>query len=208
MNKRQKVELKIDTESGLDVNVISIVDEPAVESTFIAFSKEEPIKQIFSSDEKMELLGVAMKPDTLIPREGNKDVWFSKDTVRKASINYFQKGYQTKINLQHSNTFITATVFQSVIIDSTGKTGFKAPEIFGDIPDGSWIVGLALDKNAPESKTVWNAIKNNVFKGFSIEGFFIEQIEKMNKVHEPTLSELYTELEAELDAIISRYNLK
>ncbi|WP_164108250.1 MULTISPECIES: XkdF-like putative serine protease domain-containing protein [Sphingobacterium] len=206
MDKKEVIELKINPDLGLDVNVISIVDDPAVESNFIAFSKlKEPVRQTFNF-EKMELLGVAMKPDVLIPREGGKEVFFSKETIRTASINYFKQGYQTKINLQHSNTFITATVFQSFITDS--KLGVKAPEAFGELPEGTWIVGLALDKTAPESAKVWELIKNNVFKGFSIEGYFIEQYEKMNKVTEDTLLNAYKELEIELDGIIEKYNIK
>jgi len=177
--ERKLYELKINPSIGMDVNVISIVDSPAVESSFLAFSKQEK-KESFAiaNEERFELLGVAMIPDKIIPRYDDAtkeeyDVFFSKDTIRTIAQNYFYSGYQHSINLQHSDTFVNAHVWQSYIVDSL--MGLNAPHGI-DAPDGTWIVGVQLDRNDANSQKLWKFIKNGTYTGFSIEGYFINQL--------------------------------
>ncbi len=176
---RKLYELKINPSIGMDVNVISIVDSPAVESSFLAFSKQEK-KESFAvaNEDRMELIGVAMIPDKIIPRYGDAtkeeyDVFFSKDTIRTIAQNYFYSGYQHSINLQHSDTFVNAHVWQSYIVDSV--LGLNAPQGI-NAPDGTWIVGVQLDKNETSSQKLWKFIKDGTFTGFSVEGYFINQL--------------------------------
>lgn len=176
---RKLYELKINPSIGMDVNVISIVDSPAVESSFLAFSKQEK-KETFAvaNEERFELLGVAMIPDKVIPRfdEATKeeyDVFFSKDTIRTIAQNYFYSGYQHSINLQHSDTFVNAHVWQSYIVDSV--MGLNAPHGI-DAVDGTWIVGVQLDKNETSAQKLWSLIKDGTYTGFSVEGYFINQL--------------------------------
>lgn len=176
---RKLYELKINPAIGMDVNVISIVDSPAVESSFLAFSKQEK-KESFAvaNEDRMELIGVAMIPDKIIPRfdevtKEEYDVFFSKDTIRTIAQNYFYSGYQHSINLQHSDTFVNAHVWQSYIVDSL--MGLNAPKGI-DGPDGTWIVGVQLDRNDAGSQKLWKFIKDGTFTGFSVEGYFINQL--------------------------------
>ncbi|QQT29825.1 hypothetical protein I6I99_21155 [Sphingobacterium multivorum] len=176
---RKVYELKINPSIGMDVNVISIVDEPAVESSFLAFSKQEK-KETFAvaNEDRMELIGVAMIPDKIIPRYDDAtkeeyDVFFSKDTIRTIAQNYFYSGYQHSINLQHSDTFVNAHVWQSYIVDSF--LGLKAPHGI-DAVDGTWIVGVQLDKSDTGAQKLWKFIKDGIFTGFSVEGYFINQL--------------------------------
>lgn len=205
-------ELKIDLEQGLDVNVISIVTEPATEEKFYFFGKQDVSKQMFEAiEEEYELHGIAMIPNKMIVRydeikKEEYDVFFSEKTVRNIAKNYFKQGYHTKINLQHSDIFIDAYVFMSNIIDR--KRGYNPPDAFIDAVDGSWIVGMQLDKNSPHSKTVFENIKKGVFTGFSIEGYFMEQLtQNFNTEYADYLNAL-DELEKELDAIITEKNIK
>lgn len=177
--ERKLYELKINPSIGMDVNVISIVDSPAVESSFLAFSTQEK-KETFAvvNEERFELLGVAMIPDKIIPRfddatKQEYDVFFSKDTIRTIAQNYFYSGYQHSINLQHSDTFVNAHVWQSFIVDSS--IGMNSPKGI-DAPDGTWIVGVQLDKSDTSSQKLWEFIKKGTFTGFSVEGYFINQL--------------------------------
>lgn len=208
MNKDKIFELKVDPSKGFEVEKISIVDFPAVESNFLKFSKTDS-KQSFSvSDEKMELLGVAMIPDKLIDRideNGNVyQVWFSKDTIREIAQHFFKSGYQHQINLQHTDTMVDAVVFQSYIVDY--DKGIYPPKGIGEVNDGTWIVGMKIENNG-NGNIVWNAVKNEVFNGFSIEGYFIDQLTK-NFDNKDNYSTYLNELNAELDAFISKYNIK
>jgi len=200
---RKLYELKINPSIGMDVNVISIVDSPAVESSFLAFSKQEK-KESFAvaNEDRMELLGIAMIPDKIIPRydEATKeeyDVFFSKDTIRTIAQNYFYSGYQHSINLQHSDTFVNAHVWQSFIVDSA--MGVNAPKGI-DAVDGTWIVGVQLDRNDAGSQKLWKFIKNGTFTGFSVESYFI------NEVTQNFNSEL--SLEEEIDKALKSLNIK
>jgi len=177
--ERKLYELKINPSIGMDVNVISIVDSPAVESSFLTFSKQEK-KETFAiaNEERFELLGVAMIPEKIIARYDDAtkeeyDVFFSKDTIRTIAQNYFYSGYQHSINLQHSDTFVNAHVWQSFIVDSS--IGMNSPKGI-DAPDGTWIVGVQLDKSDTSSQKLWEFIKKGTFTGFSVEGYFINQL--------------------------------
>lgn len=177
--ERKLYELKINPSQGSEVNVISIVDSPAVESSFLAFSKQEK-KETFAviNEDRMELLGVAMIPDKIIPRYDDAtkeeyDVFFSKSTIRTIAQNFFYSGFQHSINLQHSDTFVNAHVWQSYIVDSL--MGLNAPHGI-DAPDGTWIVGVQLDKSDNSAKKLWKFIKDGTFTGFSVEGYFINQL--------------------------------
>lgn len=220
MDKKKKetkdFELLIDPKKGFEVDTISIVDFPAVERNFLAFSNAKSTKQIFQSEgqDYMELLGVAMVPDTLIPRinEQTKEeynVWFSKKTVREIAQQFFYKGYQHSVNLQHTDVFVDAHVFQSYIVDV--EKGILAPKGISNVPDGSWIVGMKLSQS-PSSNRLWKAIKEEkVFQGFSIEGYFLDLLTKNFNVENFKSEDNYLnalrELEAELDSIIKANNL-
>ena len=176
---RKLYELKVNPDIGMDVNVISIVDSPAVESSFLAFSKQEK-KESFAvaNEDRMELIGVAMIPDKIIPRYDDAtkeeyDVFFSKDTIRTIAQNYFYSGYQHSINLQHSDTFVNAHVWQSYIVNNA--MGMSAPHGI-DAVDGSWIVGVQLDKSDKSAQKLWQFIKSGKFTGFSVEGYFINHL--------------------------------
>lgn len=160
-------ELKINPEDDSLVDAIALVNEPAIESTFFAFSKPSD-RYVFSSDEKMELIGAAMIPDQKIYRrdEDGKEyyVFFSKETIRQVAQTYFQKGFQSNVNLDHTTASADSFIFQSFIVDSA--KGISSPKGL-DLPDGSWVVGMKV-----MNKEVWKSIKEGKRAGFSVEGFF------------------------------------
>ncbi|WP_313511634.1 XkdF-like putative serine protease domain-containing protein [Sphingobacterium sp.] len=204
-------ELKIDPKKGFEVDTISIVTDPAVESSFLAFNNDDNNpKQIFQTetDDYMELLGVAMMADKKIIRINEKtkekyNVWFSKKTIREISQQFFYKGYQHSVNLQHSDTFVDAVVFQSYIVDF--DKGVYAPKGIPNVSDGSWIVGMKLSQS-PSSNRLWQAIKEKIFQGFSIEGYFLDLLTKNfsleNFSHECELTKILMEMDRELNEFI------
>lgn len=177
MKKKLPVyELKINLEEDAIVSAISLVEEPAIEIDFIAFSKQE-FHQFNVNDDKMELIGAAMIPNQLIYRRDKKgnefNVVFSKETIREIAQQYFNLGFQHQTNIEHSAIPAKSFIYQSYIVDET--KGIKAP-LGVDAPDGSWIVGMKVT-----DKKVWNLVKEGKIKGFSIEGIF-EMLDKDKKV--------------------------
>ena len=160
-------ELKIDIEDDAIVSAISLVEEPAIESEFMAFGKQE-YYQFNMNEDRMELIGAAMIPDQLIYRRDKKgnefNVVFSKETIRQIAQQYFMLGFQHKTNIEHSTIPAKSFVFQSYIVDES--KGIVAPKGI-NAPDGSWIVGMKVT-----DEKVWKLVKEGSVRGFSIEGIF------------------------------------
>ena len=95
------VELVLDEdieENGVDA--ISIVENPAIESDFVALKQEE-IKLAEVDKEKRILLGALLIPNKPIYRSGEEGeyyIFFSKDTIVKASQMYLKKRLSKQIN--------------------------------------------------------------------------------------------------------------
>lgn len=177
MRKNKKLyELKIDPENDAIVDFISLVDEPAIEIDFIAFSKQDNLTKELFNDEKMELMGVVLVPNMKINRVSEKlgeyDVFFSEKTIRDIAQLFFKNGFQNNMNLDHSILPAHSTIYQSFIVDR--KRGINPPNGL-KAPDGSWIVGVKV-----YNKDVWSSIKQGKRKGFSIEGVF-QYFESLSK---------------------------
>lgn len=147
------------------VNVISLVEFPAVERNFIQLSKEVKLSL---NEEKKELLGVALIPDFPIYRrdeQGEYYIVFSAESIRKIAINFYKKLNVNMADVEHSHNMENGiTYFQSLIVD---KENGICPAAFKDLPDGTWIIGCKIDNT-----DVWDAVKNGTVKGFSIDGYF------------------------------------
>jgi len=214
IKKLPLIQLEIDPENQSFVSAISIVESPAIESSFIAFSDElkqnKHQKFNLSSDEKMELIGAAMIPNVPIYRFDEKvgefAVQFSEKTIREIAQVFSKKGFNKNLNLEHSKVNANSYVFQSYITDL--DKGIAAPKGI-DVPNGTWIVGVKV-----EDAEVWKEIKSGKKTGFSIEGIFeFIDTEKMidfqfNKlIPSKDLISFSKELESELDSIIKILNL-
>lgn len=159
----------ISEEDNLIVDRISIVGNPAVESNFLKFNaNKRKLNFSVSSEDKMELLGVALIPDTPIYR--NIDgveyyVTFSKETIKDIVQIFFKNSFHTNMNVDHLDIDAKSFIYQSMIIDR--ELGIMPPKGIEDAPDGSWVVGAKVtDIN------LWNDIKSGKQNGFSVEGLF------------------------------------
>lgn len=178
------VELVIDSDSD-GIEAISLVDRPAIESNFIALSKEIEIKFSEVDTKRGILMGPALIPDKNIYRKYGKDefyVFFSKDTVRKASELYLMNGNQSNATLQHNKKIEGINLVESWIIedekmDKSVKYGFSEPI-------GTWMVSLKVD-NADIKKR----ILSGEVKGFSIEGYFTDKVEMSQDIDDDKLVE-------------------
>lgn len=153
------------------VNIISLVEFPAVERNFIQLSKEVKLSL---NEEKKELLGVALIPDMPIYRrdeQGEYYITFSAESIRKIAIDFYRKLNVNMADVEHNHNIQNGiTYFQSMIID---KEQGICPKAFKDLPNGTWIVGCKV-----ENDKVWEAVKSGEVKGFSIDGCFHAEEEK------------------------------
>lgn len=157
------------------INIISLVEFPAVERNFIQLSREVKLSL---NEEKQELLGVALIPNFPIYRRdknGEYYITFSAESIRKIAIDFYKKLNVNMADVEHTHNLENGiTYFQSLIIE---KEQGICPTAFKDLPDGTWIVGCKV-----ENDKVWEAVKSGEVKGFSIDGYFhAEEPEKQEE---------------------------
>jgi hypothetical protein len=182
------VELILDEEqeeSGIEA--ISIVESPAIESDFVALKTEE-IKLAEIDKEKRILLGALLIPNKPIYRKGSEGdyyIFFSKDTISKASQMYLRNGYQNNSTLEHEKDLKGLTLVESWIVvdelqDKSRKYGLN-------VPVGTWMGAVKVNNDE-----IWTEyVKTNKVKGFSIEGYFADKMESpKEKVKEDMSSEI------------------
>ena len=185
------IELVISDESEeLTIDAISLVTSPAIEQDFVFMGKEKNNLTLAKIDEeKRMLVSPALIPNKQIFRydantDSNYYVYFSKDTVRQASELYLKHNNHHKATYQHEDR-----VSGVLTVESWIKEGEQdKSKLFGfNLPDGTWFVKMKI-----ENDEMWSKIKDGELKGLSIEGFFVNKFEKMQK--QPTNEEILSAL--------------
>ena len=170
------IELFIDeTDEVSGIEAISIVENPAIESDFIALKNQE-FKLAEVDQEKRILMGAALIPSKPIYRQSGEQeyyIYFSKATVRKASELFFINGNQNNSTLEHELQLKGLTAVESWIVESEQD---KSRMYDLNVPMGTWMVSMKVNND-----DVWKKVKAGEVKGFSIEGYFADKLERPNK---------------------------
>ena len=193
------IELYIDEENEFSgIEAISVVENPAIEEDFIALKKHEV--QLAEVDaEKRILMGPALIPNKQIYRTNGEEeynIFFSEDTVKKASELFLSRGKQNNSTLEHQVDIQGLSVVESWIIEDTDMD--KSKKYGLSLPKGTWMVSVKVNND-----DIWNNyVKEGKVKGFSIEGFFADKLDGPNESVEEDFSS------DELDAIATLYDLE
>tara|TARA_R110002126_G_scaffold13321_3_gene57941 strand:- start:637 stop:1239 length:603 start_codon:yes stop_codon:yes gene_type:complete len=192
------IELILDEEEfDTGVDAISIVESPAIESDFVALKNQE-IKLAEVDKEKKILMGALLIPNKPIYRNGEEGeyyIYFSKDTIVKASQMFLQNGKQSNSTLEHSKALNGLTLVESWIVEDKAK---DKTAIYGlDVPVGTWMGSVKVNND-----DVWNEyVKTNKVKGFSIEGYFADKMESPKEsVEEQMAEQLLSKIKTILNA--------
>jgi hypothetical protein len=178
------IELILDEDEAIGVEAISVVENPAIESDFIALNNQE-IKLAEINKEKRLLMGALLIPQKPIYRKSGKEeyyIFFSKKTVERASQMYLQNGNQSQSTLEHDKQLKGLTLVESWIVEDKEK---DKTALYGlDVPVGTWMGSVKVDNDE-----VWNDyVKSGKVKGFSIEGYFADKLERPNEELKEDLS--------------------
>ena len=193
------IELYIDEENEFSgIEAISVVENPAIEEDFIALKKHEV--QLAEVDaEKRILMGPALIPNKQIYRTNGEEeynIFFSEDTVKKASELFLSRGKQNNSTLEHQVDLQGLSVVESWIIEDTDMD--KSKKYGLSLPKGTWMVSVKVNND-----DIWNNyVKEGKVKGFSIEGFFADKLDGPNESVEEDFSS------DELEAIATLYDLE
>ena len=182
------IELVIDeNEEFSGIEAISVVESPAIEEDFIALKDQEQIRLAEVSKEKRLLMGAALIPEKPIYRKSGDHefyIYFSKDTVAKASQMFLKAGNQGQATLEHTEkklsgmTIVESWLVEDEVHDKSRKYGL-------DMPLGTWMVAMKVDND-----DIWNNyVKEGKVKGFSIEGYFADKLNRPQDKQQDQLSE-------------------
>ena len=169
------IELVLDeNHEDTGIEAISIVENPAIEEDFIALKSDE-IKLAEISKEKKLLMGALLVPNKPIYRQTGEDeyyIYFSKNTIEKASQLYLKNGNQNNSTLEHQHQLSGLTLVESWIVEDDVKDKSRLYNM--NVPVGTWMGTVKVNNDE-----VWNEyIKTNKVKGFSIEGYFADKMER------------------------------
>ena len=148
-----------------DVYAVSLVDEPAIESNFIALSKQSEKRVFLEKDDKHIVMGAVLIPDMPIYRNQDGEEFylqFSSATIEKLAHDFLRMGRNFNFSYQHEEDVKGISVIESWIVNDPKMDKCS---IYGiDVPSGTWMMAAKVD-----NEEMWDKIKNGEAKGFSIE---------------------------------------
>jgi hypothetical protein len=187
------VELIIaDDAESLAIDAISLVSSPAIEENWVYMSNPKNNLTLSKIDEeKKTIISPALIPNKSIFRfnaDTNQEyyVYFSRETVKQASELYLKHNNHHKATLEHTDRLAGILTVESWV-----KAGDSdKSKLYGyDLPDGTWFVSMKVDN--PE---IWALVKDKKIAGLSIEGYFVDRVESLQKQTKFKNKELLTAL--------------
>ena len=181
------VELLIDEEQDeFGVEAISLVKFPAIEENFVYFNRDPKLTLAKIDEDKKLLVGPALIPEKMIPRwddaKGEEfEVYFSKETVQQAAELFMRQKRNSDYTVEHQAKVDGLSIFESWIV--ADKDRDKAAVYGFDVPEGTWMVSVRV-----HNSDVWSDVKDKKYRGFSIEGYFIDKLVKMEDVTIETIA--------------------
>jgi len=171
------------------IDAISIVEHPAIEENFVALNQQKEYKLAEADTDKRLLTGALLVPNkTIYRKDGNDEyyIYFTRETVRKASEMFLMNGYQNNSTFEHKLELSGLSLVESWIVEDEVKDKSQIYDM--DLPIGTWVGTMKLT-----NEEVWqDFVKTGKVKGFSIEGYFVEKSKK---------EELSKEIEAGLELL-------
>lgn len=185
------VELVIDEENeDITIDAISLVTEPAIMVDFLYFNKQHKSNVCLAKldEEQKMLVSPALIPNKQIFRFDQETgqeyyVYFSKDTVRKSAHAYLKHQNNANATIQHESKVSGVYTVESWIVEDTEND--KSRKYGFDVPEGTWMVAMKI-----ENEEVIEGIKSGILKGLSIEGFFVDKMQKMTSENMEQIGEM------------------
>lgn len=183
---------------------VSLVDDPAVMSDFVAFGRQEPQRFAVENEDKRLAFGVVARADFPIfrndPVNGDHYVIFPADTIREMAQKYLTEGRADRVDLMHDGDDVGGVHLVQWFLKDSAK-GIN-PEGFDDIADGSLFAEYHVEDDA-----IWQQIKDGTFKGFSMEVFYTLTPEGDTQAVEEAVADLDGMFERIIAALTPKSNM-
>lgn len=182
----------VDDTENTGMICISLVDDPAVESNWLAFKNENKLEFSVLNEEQHIIRGVICRADFPIYRRTELGyeyyIEYDKDTIKKMAQKYLKNGLQNQIDTMHNYQMEDGVEMVQWFIKDV-ENGIN-PKGFDDIEDGSLFAEFKV-----ENEDIWTEIKEGTFKGFSLAGMFGAEL-----VEDP-MEQKYKEIEQLIEKI-------
>ena len=188
------IELIIDeTDEYSGIDAISLVEYPAIEENWVALNENKREYKFKALDEdKKILIGALLVPNKMIyRRDGDEEYYihFTKDTVKRASELYLMRGNSNNATYEHIKEVDGVSLVESWIVED--KENDKSNLYDLNLPVGTWVGAVKV-----ENEDLWRMAKvDGTIKGFSIEGFFAEKVDKKDTSEELKASRKLLEIQ-------------
>lgn len=181
------------TDESVGLYTISLVDDPAMEVGWYAFSKDAETETVsvkcgeIIDEMERKIMVVICRADFPIIRK-DKDgnyiyIQFPKETIKLMSQKFLKNGFQGMVNIEHQeNSYIQGVEMEQLFIKNVAA-GID-PKPFGQIEDGSLFAVYKV-----ENDDIWNDILNGKFTSVSLEGLFTPVLHQEKKEDPRTLKE-------------------
>lgn len=164
-------------ENSIGLTAISLVDYPAIQENWVAFSKQQMIWM--SSAEKREIIAPILIPDQLILRKAEDGslyyIRWRRETILQAAQKYIANGFFNNFTYMHPTFYNKDMKYEDALEkdiymlrmwtiedkndDAITKYGFNLPE------------GTLMCHFKVHNRKLWQKIKNKEVMGCSIEAF-------------------------------------
>ena len=176
MDKKIKIYNATLPEEAIGLYTISLVDDPAFETEWVALSKDKEcvdlqrvMFSVMGDEMQRKVMVVICRADyPILRKKGNELIYvvFSKDVIKEMSQRFIKNGFQNAVNIEHrANSFVDGVEMEQIFIKDVEK-GVN-PQGFENIEDGSLFAVYKVNNDE-----VWEGIKNGVWKSVSLEGIF------------------------------------
>ena len=183
---------------------ISLVDKPAIEENFIYFNEVKKI-EMFSNDEKKEVVGPIMIPNKEIlrhsPDMGYYYVRFTQDTIRDIMYKYSKEGLFNAFGVNHAYDTDDVVMLEVWMKESDND---KSKDYGYDLPNGTVFVKAKI-----ESDELFSSIKSGEINGFSIEiKADIKPTNNNEQMNEFAFAKELGKLEAQFETMMNKYEAR
>lgn len=167
---------------------ISMVEQPAIESDFVALAKQEEAEVKLSSDERHICYGPALIPNKDIYRNNGEQefyISFTEESIVKMSQDFMKEYRQKEVTLDHESEADEVYIVESWLVEDPYKD--KANALGFNVPKNTWMIGMKVN-----NIEVWDRVKAGELKGFSVESMIsLEEFSKIDNNMIDTNEEMF-----------------
>jgi len=198
----KRVKFEIDPKDNITgVKVMSLVDEPAMQSDFIAMAEDkDQYVELKIEGYKQIVAGMALIPDKDFIRttmEGEKYIaYFTRESVEAIRDKFHKEQMTSNVNVDHSQMdFIDAYLIESFIVDSKERLEDLKAKGIKDPVMGAWFVAYKI-----EDEQTFKMVLDGKLKGFSVEIF----IKRTFKAVKSELEEVKKYIDEKIDQLLKK----